>query len=376
MLACSGRMCACHARATWESGSAPCRPGRPTRCSTSRAWASGTPRVHRDEPDPPAGRGVARTGVTAVVLAEDAYHRRIPAGGAVLNGAGECTGFLHRPGVGRRGDAGLPDLDHAARPGVRRGLRARDRGAPRGGRRRGDPDRRRVRRLVAQRLPPDAGHRRRRASRACRGARLARRDAASRPRARSAPARACPASTSRAGSVRRPGSPPTATPSAYCCSPTSARRGPGGRRACPWAAPRPDRRPAPVGRPGPAGLLHRPRRHRRTRSTAPPASGWPAGSASAWPAPAAVAHNGSGEIFLGFGTGMRLDPGGQPPRPHGPGRRARASTTLFAAVVEATEESVLNSMFGARHRPSAQDGNNSESLHSPEVLALLEGVRS
>jgi len=50
--------------------------------------------VHRDERPPPEGRGVARTGVTAVVMAEDAYHRRIPAGGAVLNGAGECTGFL------------------------------------------------------------------------------------------------------------------------------------------------------------------------------------------------------------------------------------------------------------------------------------------
>jgi D-aminopeptidase len=50
--------------------------------------------VHRDEPDPPAGRGVARTGVTVLCLADDAYHRRVPAGGAVLNGAGECTGFI------------------------------------------------------------------------------------------------------------------------------------------------------------------------------------------------------------------------------------------------------------------------------------------
>jgi D-aminopeptidase len=50
--------------------------------------------VWRDEPDPPAGRGVARTGVTTVLLAEDAYPRPLAAGGAVLNGAGECTGFL------------------------------------------------------------------------------------------------------------------------------------------------------------------------------------------------------------------------------------------------------------------------------------------
>ncbi|MGH3498453.1 MAG: P1 family peptidase [Nocardioidaceae bacterium] len=50
--------------------------------------------VHRDEPDPPQGRGVARTGVTVLVVAEDAFERPCPAGGAVLNGAGECTGFI------------------------------------------------------------------------------------------------------------------------------------------------------------------------------------------------------------------------------------------------------------------------------------------
>ncbi len=44
--------------------------------------------VWRDDPL------VARTGVTCLLLAEDAYRRPVPAGGAVLNGAGECTGFL------------------------------------------------------------------------------------------------------------------------------------------------------------------------------------------------------------------------------------------------------------------------------------------
>jgi D-aminopeptidase len=48
----------------------------------------------RDEPAPPEGRGTARTGVTVLLLAEDAYRRPLAAGGAVLNGAGECTGFL------------------------------------------------------------------------------------------------------------------------------------------------------------------------------------------------------------------------------------------------------------------------------------------
>jgi D-aminopeptidase len=44
--------------------------------------------VWRDEPDPPEGRGVARTGVTAVVPPS----LPLPAGVAVLNGAGELTG--------------------------------------------------------------------------------------------------------------------------------------------------------------------------------------------------------------------------------------------------------------------------------------------
>jgi D-aminopeptidase len=52
--------------------------------------------VRRDEPSPPAGRGIARTGVTAVVpgplatLVDDP----MPAGTAVLNGAGELTGSI------------------------------------------------------------------------------------------------------------------------------------------------------------------------------------------------------------------------------------------------------------------------------------------
>jgi D-aminopeptidase len=50
--------------------------------------------VWRDELDPPAGRGVARTGVTVLRLRDDPFHEMLPAGGAVLNGAGECTGFI------------------------------------------------------------------------------------------------------------------------------------------------------------------------------------------------------------------------------------------------------------------------------------------
>ncbi|HET8967808.1 MAG TPA: P1 family peptidase [Gaiellaceae bacterium] len=52
--------------------------------------------VWRDEPAPPSGRGVARTGVTAVLpaAAESLFAEPVPAGHAVLNGAGELTGSL------------------------------------------------------------------------------------------------------------------------------------------------------------------------------------------------------------------------------------------------------------------------------------------
>jgi D-aminopeptidase len=50
--------------------------------------------VWRDEPPPPAGRGIARTGVTAIDIGGNMFRSPVPAGGAVLNGAGECTGFL------------------------------------------------------------------------------------------------------------------------------------------------------------------------------------------------------------------------------------------------------------------------------------------
>ena len=52
--------------------------------------------VWRDEPDPPAGRGVARTGVTVIVPhgVGDVFRTPVPAGVAVLNGAGELTGTI------------------------------------------------------------------------------------------------------------------------------------------------------------------------------------------------------------------------------------------------------------------------------------------
>ncbi len=46
-----------------------------------------------DEPDHPAGRGVVRTGVTVLGVDGDLFGSPVPAGGAVLNGMGECTGL-------------------------------------------------------------------------------------------------------------------------------------------------------------------------------------------------------------------------------------------------------------------------------------------
>lgn len=50
--------------------------------------------VWRDEPPPPAGRGAARTGVTVIDPGGNLFGSPVPAGAAVLNGAGECTGLL------------------------------------------------------------------------------------------------------------------------------------------------------------------------------------------------------------------------------------------------------------------------------------------
>ena len=50
--------------------------------------------VWRDEPPPPRGRGVARTGVTVLDPGGNCFRSPVPAGGAVVNGAGECTGFV------------------------------------------------------------------------------------------------------------------------------------------------------------------------------------------------------------------------------------------------------------------------------------------
>ena len=76
--------------------SAASRPGRRTRSRTSRGVRSGTSPCGATSRSRPTGRGVARTGVTAIVPAAPESLRREPvvAGAAVLNGAGELTSFV------------------------------------------------------------------------------------------------------------------------------------------------------------------------------------------------------------------------------------------------------------------------------------------
>jgi D-aminopeptidase len=71
-------------------------PGPANAITDVAGVAVGHVTVVRDEPPPPAGRGVARTGVTVVVPGPPAslFASPVAAGAAVLNGAGEMTGFL------------------------------------------------------------------------------------------------------------------------------------------------------------------------------------------------------------------------------------------------------------------------------------------
>src|SRR5258705_7631502 len=64
--------------------------------------------VWRDEPPPPAGRGTARTGGTVIDPGGDLFRAPLPAGGAVLHGAGEGTGPLAPPAWGLAETPGFP----------------------------------------------------------------------------------------------------------------------------------------------------------------------------------------------------------------------------------------------------------------------------
>jgi len=81
-----------------------------------------------------------------------------------------------------------------------------------------------------------------------------------------------------------------------------------------------------------------------------------------------VAHHGSGEIFMAFGTGLRIDRDG---RPEGPATvSGRALDPLFEAVVDTSEEAVLNSMLMSP-TVTGRSGNRSDGLDPDAVMRLL-----
>ncbi|HLY49959.1 MAG TPA: P1 family peptidase, partial [Solirubrobacteraceae bacterium] len=89
-----------------------------------------------------------------------------------------------------------------------------------------------------------------------------------------------------------------------------------------------------------------------------------------------TANHGSGEIFLALATGLRaarLDGRGQRPsrlmeRPSPV--TGSALDPFFAAVVEATEEAVINSLLAAG-TVTGRDGNTSRGLPLEPVRELL-----
>jgi D-aminopeptidase len=322
--------------------------------------------VWRDDA-PPDGRSVARTGVSCLVLAEDAYRRPVPAGGAVLNGAGGCTGFITAAELGaaetpvyltstmqlgRVYDAACQvELD-------RDGGVADDVVIPVVGEC-DDSFLNDCRRMHVSSADVVAA----------RAAALASRGSAAPPDEGAVGAgtgMSCLGFKGGIGTSSRVVGRHTVAVLLLTNFGTREELVVGG---------------VPVGR-----LLA----DRWSSSSRPPGPDRPAGSCIGvvvTDAPVdgaacarlarrvglglgragSVAHHGSGEIFLGFGLGLRMD---RDQQLDGTPLGGRALDPLFAAVVEAAEEAVLNSMFTA---PTVvgRDGNTSESLHSPEVLGLL-----
>src|SRR3954452_6823797 len=81
-----------------------------------------------------------------------------------------------------------------------------------------------------------------------------------------------------------------------------------------------------------------------------------------------TAHHGSGEIFLAVSTTCRFDREGAPEA--GPRVSGRGLDPLFGAVVDAAEEAVLNSLLGSG-TTTGRDGNTSEGLDPAVVTRLL-----
>ncbi len=312
--------------------------------------------VWRDEPL------VARTGVTCLLLAEDAYRRPLPAGGAVLNGAGECTGFIT---AGEWGAVETPVYltstmqlgrvyDAACEIELERdGGVAEDVVIPVVGEC-DDSFLNDCRRMHVTASDVRAAH----------AAALASRGSSAPPEEGAVGAGTGMSCLGFKGGI---GTASRVTPEGHTVAVLLLTNF--GRREELVVAGTPVGRllpPAPSEPEKPAGSCL------GVVVTDAPVDGASCarmarriglGLARA----GSVAHHGSGEIFLGVGTGLRLDRDQQMSSVPLSGR---GIDPLFAAVVEAAEEAVLNSMFAA---PTVvgRGGNASESLHSPEVLEVL-----
>jgi D-aminopeptidase len=327
--------------------------------------------VWRDEPPPPEGRGAARTGVSCLVLAEDAFARLVPAGGAVLNGAGECTGFIT---AAEWGSAETPvyltstlQLGRVYDSGCRIELEVNPSSAtdfiiP----------------VVAE--CDDSWLNDARRMQVEHEDVVAAYDAAMASRGSSSPpdegavgsgtGMSCLGFKGGIGTASRVVGDHTVA--VLLMTNFGAREElvvsgvPVGRTLGPVASTgsADERKPAGscigiVVTDAPVDGASCARLARRVGL----------GLARA----GSVAHHGSGEIFMAFGTGMRMDRDGKPDGT--PVMTGRALDPLFAAVVEASEEAVLNSMFTAP-TVTGRDGNTSESANGDAVLGTWSRLRS
>jgi D-aminopeptidase len=324
--------------------------------------------LHRDEPDPPAGRGVARTGVSVLVLAEDAFVRPLPAGGAVLNGAGECTGFIT---AAEWGSAETPVyLTSTLQLG-----RVYDSAC----------------RLELEHNPSSAVDFVIPVVAECDDSWL--NDARRMQVEHEDVVAAWRAALASRGSGAPPDEGAVGSGTGMSClgfkgGIGTSSRVVGGHTVAVLLMTNFGAREELVVNGAHVGKTLGPPEPDSTDTTD---ERKPAGScigivvtdAAVDGASCArlarrvglglaragsVAHHGSGEIFMAFGTGMRMDRDGKPDGT--PVVTGRALDPLFGAVVEASEEAVLNSMFTAP-TVTGRDGNTAETAHSATVLELL-----
>jgi D-aminopeptidase len=321
--------------------------------------------VWRDEPDPPAGRGAARTGVTVVDPGGNAFRSPVPAGGAVLNGAGECTGFIgaqewglvetpifltNTMQLGRVYDAAC-ELLIAEEPGI------------------GDDD---VVIPVVAECDDSFLNEARRMQVTADDVAAALRAARESARSGSPPAEGAVGSGTGMSCLGFKGGIGTAsrvTPAGHTVGVlVMTNFGERGRLTVDGV---------PVGRLLPAPPAETPAPKPAGSCIVVVATDAPVDASGCrrlarraglgLARTGSTAHHASGEIFLAFATGLRAERGSTPSVPPVQGRDL---DPLFAGVVDATEEAVLNSLFAAP-TVAGRGGNTSEGLPGAAVAALL-----